>query len=411
MKTKKLILSMFVISLLAINCFAKEKLSWGMNSKKIKKKVTIEKSYSNDFCEILYLPKNSVFNNEYDEYLLFTKEEGLISRLQKTNMSFDELVNLNITDETRELYESSEGTIDSIEYYLKDKIDYFQDFPSENSLEVVLSIGGFYNYITTYKTALDYRYEEKRLINFNNHGYIMLCYSYSIGEVSDAYPYPDFKRGMNVIHYLENNFEQYVHQEHQRENEIGYSKNPGPFGTWWGMKKSDMPYCTTYFNPSHSYGNDFAYKEFEKIFKYDYREDFLCTNEFIPKDEFKPKTNNIKNKSYTAIFDKNTDKLIQIICVICCYTSFDLKSMGKQIDSINANFEDIKSILLEKYGEPQDVKNRGEDCLIWKEENQNVELIKNNSIYDTAYGGALMSYVWLVYSVPDYEAILESNRK
>ena len=74
--------------LLCFNAFAKDKLSWGMDSKKIKKKVTIEKSYSNDFCEILFLPKNSVFQNEYDEYLLFSKEDGLISRLQKTEMEF-----------------------------------------------------------------------------------------------------------------------------------------------------------------------------------------------------------------------------------------------------------------------------------------------------------------------------------
>ena len=87
---KKLILSMFVLSLLSISCFAKEKLSWGMDSKKLKKKVNIEKSYKNDFCEILYLPKNSIFQNEYDEYLLFTNEDGLISRLQKKDTSYED---------------------------------------------------------------------------------------------------------------------------------------------------------------------------------------------------------------------------------------------------------------------------------------------------------------------------------
>ena len=385
--------------LLCFNAFAKDKLSWGMDSKKIKKKVTIEKSYSNDFCEILFLPKNSVFQNEYDEYLLFSKEDGLISRLQKTEMEFKYEVTY-YKHSIRSDYEIDLIRNDDYEitatHYLEDKLGYFQEFPSELSFEVLFSLNNIYDY----ESRNDYQvstmdYEGYYLINISGMEYIKKIYS-SFHRFSQKYS--DFiSSHENEIKLLRTTLENYIETTRKKAHETAYSKNPGPFGTWWGMKSTDMKYIGKCYK-NGSAGFDFSRDIFEEF--------FVCEKELMHSNEIRPEKSNEKIHSYTAFFDKN-DSLFQIVCVVSDKSAIGLRDIGEQTSYMDNKFKEMKMILESKYGNGQEIKNRGESCLRWKDSTgQNIELLQNSSSYQTYYGaGGLHSYIWLVYSAPNYDTI------
>ena len=392
---KKISLTFFMI-FLCFDAIAKDKLSWGMDSKKIRKKVTIEKSYTNDFCEILFLPKNSVFQNEYDEYLLFSKEDGLISRLQKTDMAFE-----YEGDNYKHLIRSD--YMMAATHYLEDKLGYFQEFPSELSFEVLFSLSNIYDYKN--KPFGDYRvsfldYEDYYLININGIEYIKKVYSYIDTPIGSSPKYSNFiSSHENEIELLRTSLENYIESTQKEERENAYSKNPGPFGTWWGMKSTDMKHIgKCYQNGSSGYG-----------FSRDIFEEFFCAEEkLMHSNEIKPEKSNEKIHSYTAIFDEN-DSLFQIVCVVSDATAIGLRDVGEQTYSMNNKFKEMKMIIESKYGNGQELKNRGEACLRWKDPTgQNIELLQNSSIYQNYYGaGGLHSYIWLVYSAPNYDIIKE----
>lgn len=76
---KHIILFTIVLVLSVFSASAKkqkvEKLEWDMTYEKFCKKFEPELKIDEELFSIVYLPKNSIFGNEYDEYLLFGNYE------------------------------------------------------------------------------------------------------------------------------------------------------------------------------------------------------------------------------------------------------------------------------------------------------------------------------------------------
>lgn len=143
----KILLSFLLLLSIFSNSYAKDKLSYGMKAKKIEKISNVK--YENDFCKIIFLPKDSAMKNEFDEYLLFSNNDELIRRLQVTDLSYEEIQQkmeeeLQDQSDVRRLYESNyqniylemNGDYNFEQQFKKVIDDYYENFPSPNSFPV-----------------------------------------------------------------------------------------------------------------------------------------------------------------------------------------------------------------------------------------------------------------------------------
>ena len=409
MKTKKLILSMFVISLLSISCFAKEKLSWGMDSKKLKKKVNIEKSYKNDFCEILYLPKNSIFQNEYDEYLLFTNEDGLISRLQKKDTSYEDFEKSDSRDYFKVDYYRNYAN----DTYFTKRVNYFNSFPDEFSFEVTASLFNKYDYSKTESvSACDS--EQERIINCNGKVFLLQIYLLLDSWTGRRYVYDDFiKRNDLAIKQIFDDFETHCKVEEQKYIEESQKKNPGPFGTWWGMSKEDLHYICKDEKILSTEITDIN-KLKEKINYSDYYSIFSRAGITTVK-KFEPQKSVDSISEYYAIFD-NENGLYQVFSIANHSRALKTKEMYENNSINQKKFSDLKLVLTEQYGSS---KGNSDNTVFWITDKgikiellSESKLVKLYSYWDGKEYGGQDDYTCLIYTdMKKYNALLNSENK
>lgn len=419
MKGKKFLMILIML-LITLEVFSKENLSWGMTSKKLKKKTTIEKKYENDFCEILLLSKGSIYENDYDEYLLFSKNAGLIAKLHNTNQEYENFIKAIENNYSGSGYMCygymsqkvrPEEHLRANEYY-KDILSYCNQFPSENSFEIICLLYGLSDYTTNwYINENESRYNKSQSIIVNNNGIAFqmeIYYSHETNTtyIDEDYVYSNFQEyNASKINIILSNFENYIKNEKKKEYdqrktefEHIYSKNPGPFGIAWGMNSNDIPFIGDIeYNKT---GGGFDIDEYNKYYFYE--------KEYLNFHLIKPHKSNDKIQNYTGIFDNNQN-LIQLVCVNYATHAAGVKNLATQENETNLNYEEMKKTISNIYGDGKEIKSRGEKCLQWQDSaGQKIELVQNSYIMKDYYGReGLVKYIWLVYSSPKYDSDIE----
>ena len=265
-------ISLLLISLLITSCvssrWGSDSLRWGMDLESFERTYITKEKIETDLYSIIYLPKNSVYKNEFDEYLLFANDiwlssdssffkhkKRLIRRLQVIDFTLAEckekIKKLNSFSEEYNQVEKE------FEFPLKklcsedDAILGFEDFPSENSIPAIfLLLDQPYNYAIGYK-------DEKYL---KSHSYVGL-FGAGVGHGggSEYCTGIFFKNGKNFILSYDSNsnsffnvlysyadysnsryYQQFlVHIDQVKLSRL-QERIAGPFGTFWGMNKDDL---------------------------------------------------------------------------------------------------------------------------------------------------------------------------
>ncbi len=396
MKKGNFIFGVFFLLLVSTNIYANEKLTWGLKSKNFKKKFEAEKIYTNDICEIIYLPKDSIFENEYDEYLLFSNKDGLIARLQNTEELFDEL--------EKNKYDKVEENLG----YYTEKQKYFKPFPDEFSFEVISLLQNRDDYIGSERYQCNewgHDFESYNVINYCGKGFIKKIYS--LFKTEEIIPirkakYKDFLVREEIIKVIRS-FIDYLDYNRKIDYENQYRKNPGPFGLYWGMNENVM----------NQFGSIDKYKKIGDGFDIDeYKNFFFYDSGFITTYTIKPEKSNDRIGSYTALFD-DEHNLFQIVCVNYATLVTDTKILDIQSKETQDNFEEMKSIISKNYGEGRTITKRGEKCVRWgTSSEQQIELLQNSYLEKTWSGQTgNVSYVWLIYSSPNYNTTIDKFKK
>lgn len=429
MKKGKLI-AYFIFFMLAVTeLHAKETLKWGMDSKKIKKKGKIEKIYQNYFCEILYLPKNSVFQNEYDECLLFSRDEGLISRLQKTDKNFESLLEENTQNNTKfEAVQKGishvfiyEGELVEVKFdsnYFNERKSFLKPFPEANSFEVFALMMGFCDYIQKpYKNDFG-EYESKGLVNFDGDGYISLQYAHNTywNRFSSAHTF--FNKNEVAISEILVPFvksaDAALEAQQKKDRELAYKKNPGPFGTWWEMNEKDLQYILTEKKKLSSKDTDIDDLN-EKIGDYSSKYSlFKYTGSSIIKEFYPQKSVDLVSR-YFAVFNAGKD-LYQVFAVANHSRALTKKDIITYEKKNEMSFQELKTWLTELYGTP---KEKNEKSVYWiSEKGIKIELfsedrlVKLYSMWDGKEYGGWDYYTCLVYTdMAKYRELLSAEKK
>lgn len=417
MKKGKLI-AYFIFFMLAVTeLHAKETLKWGMDSKKIKNKTNIEKIYQNDFCEILYLPKNSVFQNSYDEYLLFSKKRGLISRLQNTEKLFDNLLEEANQSNGKSKFEPiSKEERQNLKYdsfYFNERKSFLKKFPETNSFEVFCSLLGFCDYLQKPYKIDSGDFESKGLIDFDGKGYISLVLATKNNSWNDF-----FWENFYSINEIKKSFNDSVavalEAQQKKDRELAYKKNPGPFGTWWGMNEKDLQYILTEQKNLSNKDTDIDDLN-EKIGDYSSKYSlFKYAGSSIIKEFYPQKSVDLVSR-YFAVFNAGKD-LYQVLAVANHSRALTKKDMVSSDNKNEASFQELKRWLTELYGTP---KEKSEKSVYWiSEKGIRIELfsedrlVKLYSMWDGKEYGGWDYYTCLVYTdMTKYRELLSAEKK
>ncbi len=470
---KCLLLGIVLLSFKAYANNSWNELQWGMSSEEVLEKVNIQLKYEDDYFEVLLLPKNSVYQNEFDELLLFCKEQGidlkkkfgrlgLTRRLIKLeNVSWKEYYTSHDIRPVRYTFKSNSirspeqirGSFEYIYYIPDEQINnwetkcikafdysygYYESFPSKFSLEIQ-ALFNFYedNYEHNYTIAGETYNAYYTLITNNNETFICVDSIYSDNYGTYKYwevdPYDKYENKIPATKYLRsikkefNEFSQSMKLKMKQEaellaqkekeakeelarqqRELAYKNNPGPFGTWWGMKKDDLQYIGEWVDNKNLYRSSTAvYRLLQK--KYD---ELYETEEGITEwVAFEPEKNSDRIILYNAIFDIKLG-LVQVISVAFGETmnTSRVNNVLLQKNNCKQQFESIKSTLIDQYGIPVDSK---DEYVYWiTDKNTKIELIKTFSHYDAYdFDGRIYDfvadYVLLVYSSSDYDNTMQ----
>ena len=383
---RKFILSMFCFSILSLltSCVTfestniiKGNLSWGMSIKELKQNVYIEQIYEDEYCEIIYLPKNSFYENEYDEYLLFQKVEskkyspGLKLRLLKTEIPYEK------TKDFYSLSLSSSNLPSPTEFFnaeIKNSClyhgitenflaDIFEIFPSKFSYEVQIlltrashrglkSLEGIWYTNSTIN--------DKDLATIFSHNNCLWLLIETDCEECKSFGDEDF-----ILSHL-----------YKTISENKSKKRPGPFGTWWGMTKTEIDLIDRYYKSRFLYSSTGYIVEIdsESLFHFLLFRNLLIQYYSYGENELEiiqlhPEKDNYLISKYYGIFDKEQG-LVQIIC-IC------------------SKINELEAAIKNNYGEPI---TKTEGYIQWTtSSNIKVEIIYNEN------------EKYLIYTSPEYE--------
>ena len=245
-----------ILALITVHCFA-DSIKWGMTLESFEKSFKTDLKYETDSYSIVYLPANSSYKNIFDEYLLFVNDvwnynsrKRLVRRMQFTNYTVEECKQqikkyLKYDKYTEEI---------SLDFPLgeicseTDALQAFEEFPGVNSLPVVfITMENPSNYGAYYKDSNGY--------HLKSHYYGGL-FEASKGD-GDGYDHCTglfLENGVNII-VLSDGYADYIGRVIDRRNieksfadrveqirleNIQKKEIEGPFGTYFGMKKSDL---------------------------------------------------------------------------------------------------------------------------------------------------------------------------
>lgn len=422
-KMKKIyFISVILFVFILPSLFGKELLSWKMPIKKFEKKVEIKQKYETEEYTIIFLPKNSYYNNEYDEYLLFgninwqdknkSQDKILLRRLQLTNLSFEDCK--NIIKENNQIDKDSidrEQYITSVEYDFG-KIDFlksgeeieelFDEFPNKNSSPItLLLLNHSYNYSYNSADGLreisyggffdDYDRENCMGILLNNKSMII--------KQDSNVQYFLLSLSENLDHEIIDTFTSFIDEINERKI-VNLLKNnkKGPFGTIWGMGKEELQLIVkknTMTEEVENYLNDITYT--------DHYSKYVGTSiiNFIPEKEVDFVS------AYYSIFDEE-EGLYKIFTIINSAKTAELKNISQQANINEIKFNDVKNKIIQQYGTP---KQKSEKSLMWvSDDDIKIELFLESKIvelysfYDGKTYEGKLDYTCLVYTDQNKEA-------
>ena len=430
---KHIILFTIVLVLSVFSASAKkqkvEKLEWDMTYEKFCKKFDPKLKIDEELFSIVYLPKDSIFGNEYYEYLLFGKYEDskkkLIKRLQLTNSSEDEIRSKIRLLYSNEAYIERESNLskklkqglleyDSFDMQIitdRELLDAsFDVFPSLYSEQAIFLLMDYvYDFAICSSNSFD---DEPKSFHSKESDENEYC----VGLFMNGHNY--LLRGFeewNAQHYFSQEIKDYIPRlitdfvknskkilESKMQNT--YQKK-APFGSFFGMR-ANLLYLIA---AKDKYGNYAIESSAETDLgtladKVDYK-DFYSLFEYAGKTTVKKF---VPNKSadfvseYYGVFDSNEKGLYQFFSIVNFDRTTDVKKMYEN-DNKNKNaFNKVKAILTEQYGEPQ---KKDEMSLYWiTSDNVKIELFGESKVvklWSYYYGkevGGYDDYTCLVYT-------------
>ncbi len=438
-------ISLLLISLLITSCvssrWGSDSLRWGMDLESFERTYITKEKIETDLYSIIYLPKNSVYKNEFDEYLLFANDiwlssdssffkhkKRLIRRLQVIDFTLAEckekIKKLNSFSEEYNQVEKE------FEFPLKklcnedDAILGFEDFPSENSLPAIfLLLDQPYNYAIGYK-------DEKYL---KSHSYVGL-FGAGVGHGggSEYCTGIFFKNGKNFILSYDSNsnsffnvlysyadysnsryYQQFlVHIDQVKLSRL-QERIAGPFGTFWGMNKDDLylickkdSQLSKDLTDIRTLNEKLNYSDYYTVFKYS---GSMAMKKFVPQK----RADSISE--YYAAFD-SSNGLYQVFTIVNHSRALNPKEMYENSEKNQNAFKKMKSVLTEQYGKPIEKSNNSvywmTDMNIKIELFSESKLVKLYSYWDGKEYGGQDDFTCLVYTdSKKYETLLSSEKK
>ena len=476
---KKRIGVLLLISLLITSCVSSRwgsaSLSWGMDLESFERTYITKEKIETDLYSIIYLPKNSVYKNEFDEYLLFANDiwlssdssffkhkKRLIRRLQITDFTLAEC-----KEKIKELnsFSGEKNQVEKeFEFPLKelcnedDAILGFEDFPSENSIPVIfLLLNHPYNYAIGFRQVnnyfwLDYHYygglfgatrgdgsgyEYFTGIFFKNGKNFILSYdSYSNSFFNVLYRYDEdgnskYPNALTVgrkhrygTSYTESEYSTFLNQIADIYRKflvhidpaklfLLQEKKDGPFGTFWGMNKDDL-YLICKENTKLSNNlTDINIIEGNLTYS-DYYTVFKYSGTTTI-EEFIPQKYADSISKYYAVFD-SSNGLYQIFNIVNHSRALNPKEIYENSEKNQNSFKKIKSILTEQYGKPTENSNNSvywmTDIGMKIELFSESKLVKLYSYWDGKEYGGQDDFTCLVYTdSKKYEALCSSEKE
>lgn len=429
---KRIIILLEIALVCLTNCFAAS-LSWGMTLESFEKKFKAEKKYETNYYSIVYLPQNSCYKNEFDEFLLFGKDisyseddshkKRLIRRIQTADYSVDEckekIKNLNS-------FSSNYDTEKELEFPLQplcseeDALLGFEDeeFPSEYSFPVIFALlERPYNYAIYdgYKSPKkSHNYYCMGLFLKNGENYIILDdgyadnFFYKLQEYSELY---ELYNRINPIDEFKRNF--ISHIDDVKLNNLQNNKIKGPFGTFFTMSKDDLYLICKKDSKLSGNVTDLSflndkidnYTKYYSLFSY-------AGNSTIKK--FVPQKSSNSISEYYAIFD-DASGLYQVFAIANYSRSLNAKQMDSYDKENTKSFSELKIILTEQYGAPME---NSKTSLYWKtDDGIKIELFSENnfvklySMWDGKEYGGMDYFTCLVYTdTVNYEKLFSAEQ-
>ena len=438
-------ISLLLISVLITSCvssrWGSDSLRWGMDLESFERTYITKEKIETDLYSIIYLPKNSVYKNEFDEYLLFANDiwlssdssffkhkKRLIRRLQVIDFTLAEckekIKKLNSFSEEYNQVEKE------FEFPLKklcnedDAILGFEDFPSENSIPAIfLLLDQPYNYAIGYK-------DEKYL---KSHSYVGL-FGAGVGHGggSEYCTGIFFKNGKNFILSYDSNsnsffnvlysyadysnsryYQQFlVHIDQVKLSRL-QERIAGPFGTFWGMNKDDLylickkdSQLSKDLTDIRTLNEKLNYSDYYTVFKYS---GSMAMKKFVPQK----RADSISE--YYAAFD-SSNGLYQVFTIVNHSRALNPKEMYENSEKNQNAFKKMKSVLTEQYGKPIEKSNNSvywmTDMNIKIELFSESKLVKLYSYWDGKEYGGQDDFTCLVYTdSKKYETLLSSEKK
>ena len=476
---KKRIGVLLLISLLITSCVSSRwgsaSLRWGMDLESFERTYITKEKIETDLYSIIYLPKNSIYKNEFDEYLLFANDIWLSSDSSSFKHKKRLIRSLQVTDFTlaeckekiKELnsFSGEKNQVEKeFEFPLKelcnedDAILGFEDFPSENSIPVIfLLLNQPYNYAIGFRQVnnyfwLDYHYygglfEATRgdgsgyeyftgIFLKNGKNFILSYDSYSNSFFNVLYRYDEdgnsrYPNALTVgrkhrygTSYTESEYSTFLNQIADVYRKflvhidpaklfLLQEKKDGPFGTFWGMNKDDL-YLICKKNTKLSNNlTDISIIEGNLTYS-DYYTVFKYSGTTTI-EEFIPQKYADSISEYYAAFD-SSNGLYQVFTIVNHSRALNPKEIYEKGEKNQNAFKKMKSVLTEQYGKPIEKSN---NSVYWMTDmNIKIELFSESKLvklYSSWNGKEYVGqddFTCLVYTdSKKYETLLSSEKK
>ncbi len=384
MKKNAYVFLLFILT--TVNCFPAS-LNWGMTLKNFEKKFNTELKYETEKYSIVYLPKKSPYNNEFDEYLLFVNsacfepkwenEKMLIRRIIYTDYSIDKC-----KEKIKKTNWHDDGYARKLKFPLddlcleKDAVQNSETFPSKNSFPVLLALlEKPYTYeifeqgnVTPKKERLNCKFggkdhgyysctglflEDGKNLIILDHDYFDVIkkdeYKYKDAKSDDGYTYRDAILKIIDVDTIKSFLATVRNIKEQKLKNS--DKIEGPFGTYFGMKENDLYLmCENNAKPV-----DGASKLEDQIEYSKYYTIMGVIQKFVPRKSVDAVS------QYYGFFD-HENGLYQVFTIGNFSRAINIKEMETGYNDNEKSFSDLKTMITERYGKP---KVKDKNFLYW----------------------------------------------
>jgi len=412
---KKFFILIISILIVSVNSFAKDALEWNLTYDKFCKKVSIEKKFEDENYTVVFLPKDSIYNNNFDEYLLSEKngKKKVLTRiLESVPYGKNDCVKYakdkygdNLLYSNQLYYNSNSG----IGFFNKKLWNYFYKYyftlPSaETKLKDFYNMVGMPSFPSKYSPEVIFLTKIKNLSSFDDAFFDSLYCGFVFLDKNSSYIITQNTQSNSESDDLDSIIKEVVNytlkKEPQNIDEL-LQKSPAPFGLAWGLESDNLSVVTTKFEKV-DYEDRFFTSEGKFL-----RDNIHYSNYYdcykIDKTEIfslEPKESENEIPFYFAFFD-SYNGLYQLFTVPFYSLSYE-EDIFKCISSNKSEYEEIKRILSEKYGQPT-IKNNA--FVYWQLDNGvKIDLFiesKKTTVYDKSHKDGVLGnedYTCLVYT-------------